>query len=151
MDPKFEENVYACSVYGDVARQNKMWYVDGDSAHELARRFGGVPMLSAVSDMTGVINARWHTTRIPPESPLLPPAGMRQDDPQKVQAILSLPTYLMWVLMFPGVSVPMNAGFLADYYRRNPEDKFPGLADKYVKSSNGRASSPLGKETSDKE
>ncbi len=28
----------------------------------------------------------------------------------------------------------LNAGVLADYYRRNPETEFPGLADKYVRS-----------------
>jgi hypothetical protein len=37
----------------------------------------------------------------------------------------------LWLRLPNGTE--MNAGFLADYYVRNPEDKFPGLADKYVK------------------
>lgn len=35
--------------------------------------------------------------------------------------------YLNWA---DGTTV--NAGFLADYFRRLPEDLFPGLAEKYV-------------------
>lgn len=34
-------------------------------------------------------------------------------------------------LLWPD-GVKFNAGILADYYRRNPEADFPGLADKYV-------------------
>ena len=36
-----------------------------------------------------------------------------------------------WYLMFPDGTL-INAGLLADYFRRNPEDKFPGVADRYV-------------------
>jgi hypothetical protein len=31
----------------------------------------------------------------------------------------------------------VNAGILAGYYERNPEDKFPGLADKLIRSQLG--------------
>jgi len=37
----------------------------------------------------------------------------------------------LWIQLPDGTK--FNAGFLADYYKRNPEDKFPGLADKYAK------------------
>lgn len=38
----------------------------------------------------------------------------------------------MWYLQFPDGTI-INAGILADYFRRNPEAEFPGVADKYVK------------------
>jgi hypothetical protein len=37
-----------------------------------------------------------------------------------------------WYLQFPDGTV-INAGILADYFRRNPEAEYPGLADKYVR------------------
>jgi len=37
-----------------------------------------------------------------------------------------------WFLRFGKVDV--NAGLLAGYFLRNPEDKFPGLADRYAKA-----------------
>jgi hypothetical protein len=39
---------------------------------------------------------------------------------------------LMWYLRFPDDTL-INAGYLADYFRRNPEAEHPGLADKYVR------------------
>ena len=33
----------------------------------------------------------------------------------------------------------VNAGILAGYYQRNPEDRFPGLADKLIRSQLGLA------------
>lgn len=133
INPKFAKDVYACSIYGNVAIQNSIWYVDGESAAELARRFKGTPALSLTSDMTGLVSNRWRVVQIPVGSPLLPPAGFSQTDPTKIELIMSLPLYLMWVLQYPGFPA-VNAGYLADYYKRNPEDKFPGLADKYVRS-----------------
>jgi len=38
----------------------------------------------------------------------------------------------MWYLFFPDGTI-INAGILADYFRRNPEAEHPGVADKYVK------------------
>jgi hypothetical protein len=37
----------------------------------------------------------------------------------------------LWIQLPDGTQ--FNAGLLADYYARNPEDQFPGLADKYAK------------------
>jgi hypothetical protein len=37
----------------------------------------------------------------------------------------------LWIRLADGTEI--NAGMLADYYVRNPEDKFPGLADNYLK------------------
>lgn len=41
------------------------------------------------------------------------------------------PSFMMF-LRFPDGLI-MNAGMLADQFRRNPEDQFPGLADRYVR------------------
>lgn len=38
----------------------------------------------------------------------------------------------MWYLQFPNGTL-INAGILADYFRRNPEAEHPGVADKYVR------------------
>lgn len=37
-----------------------------------------------------------------------------------------------WYLQFPNGTL-INAGILADYFRRNPESEHPGVADNYVK------------------
>ena len=37
-----------------------------------------------------------------------------------------------WYLQFPDGTL-INAGILADYFRRNPEAEHPGVADKYVR------------------
>src|SRR5581483_12441599 len=50
----------------------------------------------------------------------------------------------IWVQLPDGTE--MNAGFLADYYKRNPEDQFPGLADNYLKQIiNGEIQAQAGK------
>ena len=38
----------------------------------------------------------------------------------------------MWYLQMPDGTL-INAGILADYFRRNPEAEYPGVADKYVR------------------
>lgn len=43
-----------------------------------------------------------------------------------------------WFLQFPDGTI-INAGILADYFRRNPEAEFPGLADKFVRDYIGAA------------
>jgi hypothetical protein len=37
-----------------------------------------------------------------------------------------------WYLFFPDGTL-INAGILADYFRRNPETEHPGVADKYAR------------------
>ena len=37
-----------------------------------------------------------------------------------------------WYLSFPDGTL-INAGILADYFKRNPEQQFPGVADKFVR------------------
>lgn len=129
--PEFLTGVYAISPYGDVAALNSMYYASGDTAAELARRYGAIARFRASSTMSPV-DVRWNTVQLPANSSLLPPAGMRQYDQTKLAALLQLPRFWQWVLQFPN-GVEVNAGFLADYFKRNPEDKFPGNADKSVR------------------
>lgn len=93
-----------CVDNGKFYPYNDTYYATPETAHEMARRYGAVPVEREVA-MRG---------------PFVP-------SPPK-----------QWFLRFPALDpghyeVEMNAGFLADYFRRNPEADFPGLADKYVK------------------
>lgn len=130
--PGFISDVYACSPYGDVAALNKLYYATADTAAELARRYNATPVLRASTSMSP-ISTRWNTVQIPAGSTLLPPPGTRQTDPQKIEVLMELPRFYQWALRFAN-GVEVNAGFLADYYRRNPEAQFPGLADRYCRA-----------------
>lgn len=131
--PSFITDVYSISPYGDVALLNKMYYASAETADALAQRYNAVPV-QKVGTPEAPAPARWLIAEVSPGSPLLPPAGMRQSDPQKILLLMDLTPVRQWALQFPSGCI-MNAGYLADFLRRMPEAQFPGLADKYIKAN----------------
>lgn len=109
-------DVYALSIYGDVAAVNPMWWASDQSAAWVAARLHADPVLRYTTPQTGPALQRWHVAHVPLS--LLPPAGMRQSDPQKILLLMDLPEARMWALRF-GNGCEVNAGYLESYFQRN--------------------------------
>ena len=129
--PVFLQDVYAISPYGDFTRMNPLYWADSATANAVAGRIDATPVLRDTTPQTGPALKRWHVSEVAQSLISQIPPG-RQASGQLTAILLDLPAAKMWAVHFVS-GCEINAGYLADYYKRNPEKQFPGLADKYVR------------------
>jgi len=123
--------VFSVSPYTDpstgygIVLLNPFYFASVETANALAVRFGAIPVKQSFG------TARFYVVELAPAQ-LKPPIDFL--------SLTALPQAYMLMLQFPG-GCTSNAGYIASFYRNNPPDKFPGLADKFA-LANLRADCP---------
>ncbi len=108
--PEFETGVLVYdSITGYTTTVNSQYFATERTALAMAERYGD----GAIYEMPFPVSGPYYATK-------------------NMRVIKFTPEY-------PGFGDPVvprmvNAGMLAAYYLRNPEDEFPGLADKLIRS-----------------